>query len=166
MTGDDGVRCLRDALINGLSGSPWLDALMVGVSTFGFPAIVLAVALQWWSTRTDRMSACVIASGLSFLLGPGLNQVVLLFIQRVRPNDVGLTHLLVERSADWSFPSDHATATAAIAAAFLLHGFSRRGALLLSAAVIVSVSRVYVGVHYASDVFGGGRDRVFSPPSR
>jgi hypothetical protein len=43
----------------------------------------------------------------------------------------------------------------AIAAAFLLHGMRRRGLGFLAAALLVIVSRVYVGTHYASDVLGG-----------
>lgn len=142
--------------INGLLGFAWLDALMVAASTFGVPLIVLAVAIQWWVGQ-DRAHVrhAVVASGLSFLLGLGINQVVLLFVQRVRPYDMGLTHLLIERSADWSFPSDHATATVAVAATFLLHSLPKRDALFLCAAALVCLSRVYIGTHYASDVLGG-----------
>jgi len=76
-------------------------------------------------------------------------------MHRVRPYDAGVTHLIVGRSADWSFPSDHATAVFAIVAAFLLQGLGWRGSGLLLAAILVCVSRVFVGTHYASDVVGG-----------
>ena len=65
------------------------------------------------------------------------------------------SHLLIERSADYSFPSDHATAAFAIAAAFLLHAMPRRGTAYLAMAGLVMVSRVFVGTHYAGDVLGG-----------
>jgi membrane-associated phospholipid phosphatase len=100
--------------------------------------------------RTPRASA-----GLSFLLGLGFNQLVLLFVQRVRPYDAQITHLIIDRSADFSFPSDHATASFAIAAAFLLHGLPKRGFVFLAAAVLLAVSRVYIGTHYVGDVLGG-----------
>jgi undecaprenyl-diphosphatase len=64
-------------------------------------------------------------------------------------------HLLIDRSADFSFPSDRATACFAIAAAFLLHAMPRCGLVFFAAAVLVVVSRVYVGTHDASDVLGG-----------
>ena len=82
------------------------------------------------------------------------NQVILFFVYRVRPSDLGITSLLISHSNDASFPSDHATAAFAITAAFLLHRF--RGAeAFLTAAALISISRVYIGTHYLSDVLGG-----------
>lgn len=78
-----------------------------------------------------------------------------MFVHRLRPYDGGIAYLLIDRSADPSFPSDHAPATFSIAAAFLLHGIRRLGLLFLAAAVLVTISRVYVGTHYVGDVLGG-----------
>jgi undecaprenyl-diphosphatase len=143
--------------INGLAGGwPLLDQLMIYSSSIGVPILVLAVAAQWWLTADRRHTRhVVVAAGLSFLAGLALNQFVLLFIHRERPYDAGITHLLIGRSADFSFPSDHATAVVAIAATFLLHRMSRRGLVFLAAAIVVGFSRIYVGIHYASDVLGG-----------
>ncbi|MDX8478917.1 phosphatase PAP2 family protein [Mesorhizobium sp. VK24D] len=143
--------------INSLAGaSAAIDFMMVWVSAIGVPLLVLAVAGQWWrgSGRT-RSRHVLVAAGLSFLVGLTINQIVLLFVHRMRPYDAGVTHLLIARSADPSFPSDHATATFAIAAAFLLHGMRRLGLWFLAAAVLVAISRVYIGTHYVSDVLGG-----------
>ena len=143
--------------INGLAErSAAVDYLMIWISAIGVPLLVLVVAGQWWR-RTDRPHTrhVLVATGLSFLLGLALNQLILLFIHRMRPYDGGVTHLLIARSADPSFPSDHATATFAIAAAFLLHGMRRVGLGFLAAAALVTVSRLYIGTHYASDVLCG-----------
>ena len=143
--------------VNSFSGvSPLADAVMVAITTAGVPLMVVAVALQWWS-RTDRQHVrhAAVSAGLSFFLGLAINQVVLLFISRVRPYDAGVTQLIIDRSGDWSFPSDHATATASIAATFLLQGLWGRGAALAAFAVLVGLSRVYVGTHYVTDVLGG-----------
>src|SRR4051794_12742815 len=131
--------------INAPAGSNvLLDSIMITTTQFGVPFIVLLVILQWWSKREQLhvRHACV-AAGLSFLIGLGLNQIILLFAHRVRPYDAHISHLIVNRSADWSFPSDHATATFAIAATFLLHGIGRRALAFLAAALLVCVSRVY-----------------------
>src|SRR6195952_139654 len=140
----------------GVDHFPPLDFLMIWISAIGVPLLVAAVAIQWWVPRSDRPARHVlVAAGLSFLLGLGLNQLVLLFVQRVRPYDAGITHLLIDKSADYSFPSDHATASFAIAAAFLLHGLSKRGLILLAAAVLLAISRIYIGTHYVRDVLDG-----------
>ena len=151
---------LDAALTHAINSAPGksavVDLLMIWVSAIGVPLLVLAVAGQWWR-RADRPHTrhVLVAAGVSFLLGLALNQLILLFVHRIRPYDAGITHLLVAPSADPSFPSDHATASVAIAAAFLLHGMRRLGLWFLAAALLVILSRVNIGTHYASDVLGG-----------
>jgi undecaprenyl-diphosphatase len=143
--------------INAEAGiSPILDKAMIGVSQIGVPLMVLAVVLQWW-VKDDRYHVrhAAISAGLAFLFGLAVNQFILLFVHRIRPYDAGVTHLLIAPSADWSFPSDHATATVAIVAAFAMQGFPRRTVALFIMAVLVCWSRIYIGTHYVSDVAGG-----------
>ena len=142
--------------INSWSGySQLADLLMVWVSSFGVPILVLAVACQWWAHHDRHHTRHILlAAGFSFLIGLALNQLILLFVHRVRPYDGGITSLLIPPSGDPSFPSDHATASFAIAAAFLVHRFQGAGAFI-AAAVLISISRIYIGTHYLSDVVGG-----------
>lgn len=143
--------------VNSLAGiSGALDLAMVLISAIGVPLLVFAVAAQWWSgTERSHTRHVLVAAGLSFLLGLAINQLILLFVHRIRPYDGGVSHLLISPSADPSFPSDHATATFAIAAAFLVHGMRRSGMAFLVAAAIVALSRVFIGTHYVGDVVGG-----------
>jgi membrane-associated phospholipid phosphatase len=143
--------------INAAAGSSAiLDSVMVALTRFGVPALVLLVVLQWW-VKNDRLHVrhAALSAGLSFLLGLLLNQVILLFVHRVRPYDAGVTHLLIPPSADWSFPSDHATASMAIVAAFALQRLPRRALALSIVALAICWSRVFVGTHYVTDVLGG-----------
>ena len=150
--------------INAPAGSsPLLDHVMIAASQFGVPLLVLLVVLQWWSTdERPRVRHTCVAAALSFLGGLALNQIVLLFVHRVRPYDAGVTHLIISRSGDWSFPSDHATATIAIAAAFLFHGWRKRALGLFVGALVICVSRIYVGTHYLTDVLGGAATGIIA----
>lgn len=143
--------------INGLSGkSAILDFFMIWISKAGVPLLVIAVALQWWrADDRQRVRHALVATGLTFLLGLGLNQIIVHLIHRIRPYDVGVSHLLIARSSDVSFPSDHATATVAIAAALFLQDMPRMGVSFSLAATVICFSRVYVGTHYVGDIVGG-----------
>jgi undecaprenyl-diphosphatase len=143
--------------------SPMLDRIMIMITQFGAPLLVLAVVLQWWSKRSQAhvRHTCIVA-GLSFLVGLGVNQIILLFVHRVRPYDADITHLIIDRTIDWSFPSDHATATFSIVAAFLICGLWGRGLAFLVVALLICLSRVYVGTHYISDILGGAATAVAS----
>jgi membrane-associated phospholipid phosphatase len=62
--------------------------------------------------------------------------------------------VLVSRSTDPGFPSDHAAASIAIAVAvFLMH--RRIGIVVVVVALLVCCSRVFVGAHYPGDVAVG-----------
>ncbi len=143
--------------INSFAGSGSVfDMVMVAITSYGVPLLILLVVLQWWSAE-DRMHVrhgCV-AAGLSFLLGLGINQLLLLFIHRMRPYDAGVSHLIILPSADWSFPSDHATASVAIVASLAFARLPLRALLFGVLALLVCLSRVYVGTHFVSDVLGG-----------
>lgn len=150
--------------INGFSGQvPALDMAMIALTRYGVPLAVLLVAAMWFS-RTDRphVRHVAICAGLAFVLGLALNQGLLMFVHRVRPYDAGVSTLLIDRSADWSFPSDHATAVFAIYAAFAFQRLRWQSAMFAVLAVLVCLSRVYVGTHYVTDVLGGAATGILA----
>jgi len=85
-------------------------------------------------------------------LGLLANQVISHVWDRARPYEAHHAIVpLLPRSADPSFPSDHATA--ALAIAFGVFFVSRRaGWFFLAFAALVSASRVLAGMHYPTDV--------------
>src|SRR5262249_13205156 len=95
----DGLDTSLTHAINGLAErNIALDQLMISISAIGVPLLVLAVAAQWWRGERPRTRHVLLAAGLSFLLGLAINQIILLFVHRIRPYDGGITHLLIARS--------------------------------------------------------------------
>ena len=73
---------------------------------------------------------------------------------RERPFAFHEVNLLVDRSSDASFPSDHSTFSFAIAGIVWLQN-RRAGWLSLTLAAVIALSRVFIGTHYPLDVIGG-----------
>jgi undecaprenyl-diphosphatase len=142
--------------INSLSGHfLTLDLIQRWITFIGPEILVFAIVLRWWSrTHREIQRHLAITCGLSTALGLLINQVILIFYHRPRPYDTGITRLIIERSSDPSFPSDHATVGFAIAACLLLHK-DRQGIIYVLVSLLICFSRVYVGTHYVTDVIGG-----------
>jgi undecaprenyl-diphosphatase len=117
------------------------------------------LVILFFAARGDRHAGwrrAAFAAVLSAALALAVGQVIADLVDRVRPfvADPHAVHLFAAHAADASFPSDHATASFAIAVAILLR---KRGwgIVALIAAALLSVGRVAVGYHYPSDVLAG-----------
>jgi undecaprenyl-diphosphatase len=85
------------------------------------------------------------------------NLVIKNAVARIRPYEVieGLERL-VEKPVDYSFPSGHTSA--GITAAYVITRMAKKKRYAIPAiilAVLIGLSRLYVGVHYPTDVMGG-----------
>ena len=145
--------------INGLSGNSVADHLFRLLANDLAALLVVLVALTfvvpWRARRAERRSGAVLATasaGLSLLL----NQPIAHLVERPRPFRAhpGHTHLLLARSHDTSFPSDHATGAFALAFGVWLYDRTM-GTVLLVLAALLSFARVYAGTHYPADVVAG-----------
>lgn len=123
---------------------------------FFFVALVAGLFLATGKWRTISGRHGVAAAGFSATLALGVAQLLAALLERPRPYAAhpDASHLLIAPSADPSFPSDHATAAFAIAAAIWLRN-RRAGSVAIVLAFAVSIGRVAVGTHYPGDVLAG-----------
>jgi undecaprenyl-diphosphatase len=116
--------------------------------------VALTFLIPWRSRRIERRTGAVLATaagGLALLLVQPISNAV----DRTRPFVTHPhAHLLISHGRDPGFPSDHATGAFAMAMALWLYDRTI-GAVAFVLAAIVAFARVYVGVHYPSDVVGG-----------
>jgi Membrane-associated phospholipid phosphatase len=84
------------------------------------------------------------------------NLILKNLIARVRPYEaVAGLNRIIEAQSDHSFPSGHTGASFAAAVIFFIYLPKRFGIPALVLAVLISFSRLYVGVHYVTDVIAG-----------
>ena len=137
--------------------NPILDVIMKYVTLFGDKGIF------WFSLalllliipKTRRAGLCLL---FSLLIEALICDVTLKkLVARVRPYEVNTQiQLIVKRLSDYSFPSGHTGLCFAGAVSFLLSEKNKKpGVLALILAVLVAFSRLYLYVHYPTDVLAG-----------
>lgn len=146
--------------INGSLQNSVLDVLMPFITDLNRHTSVLVVVglllVLLFIKGGNKGKYAVVALAFGILFSDQLNSSVAKFIlARPRPCHVlPYVHLLVGCGSGFSFPSSHAVNNFC-GAVILSFFFPQAAVWLYSFAAIVSFSRVYVGVHYPSDVLGG-----------
>ncbi|KAF0207840.1 MAG: phosphatase PAP2 family protein [Actinomycetota bacterium] len=143
--------------------NPITDTVAVALTTFGGVTIMTALTIAvcaWFLWRNMRAEAMLL--GVTMILGPSLGAIIKPIAGRLRP---AIEYARIPQPSSLSFPSGHAIG------AFLFFGtlvflvltveerLRLRDKVLISTVCIafivaVSLSRVYLGVHYLGDVLG------------
>ena len=136
--------------------SPLLDKLMPIITAFGNGGIfwIACAIVLMFLPKTRR-----IGFGMAFALTMGLvvcNIILKPGVARIRPYDLqetlGVTiDLLIKRSHDFSFPSGHTIASFE-ACTVLMLGNKKLGIPATLLAILIAFSRLYLYVHYPTDV--------------
>ncbi|MEU3184063.1 phosphatase PAP2 family protein [Streptomyces sp. NPDC006923] len=153
---DDGMYTDVTELVHRSPG--WLDTTISVWSAYGLALFAVFLLASWWRARaTDpARTAMALAAPLVVLASYGASGTLKELVRERRPCQV-LQTVTIEACpppGDWSLPSNHATIAAAAAVA-LLFTDRRLAAAALPAAVLMALSRVWVGAHYPHDVVFG-----------
>lgn len=136
----------------------WLHGPAVAYAKYGVVIFAGLLLLAWWRARqaADLPAEARIGwAGVATLIALGVGQIIGHLVNRARPYAVlPHVHVLVTKSSDVSFPSDHALTVGAIAVGLWLVDRTI-GWTAIALALLMAFTRVYVGAHYPTDVLAG-----------
>lgn len=141
--------------------NPKMTKIMVAITHLGDIAIIgilIAIGLLI-NKKTRKLGATVVLA----LIGSTIvnNLILKNLVARIRPYEVidGLK-LIIPKQSDLSFPSGHAGASFAVAT--VIAGMTQKcyGYFAIILATLIALSRLYVGVHYPTDVLCGAIDGI------
>lgn len=142
-------------LINSRIKNKYLDVFMFRVTDLG-GAIFITVftfGLVLFGSYKNKVIGveALVSLGISQIIVHGLKKI----LSRERPYNI-LKHLNtfgIDLS-DYSFPSGHTTASFSLATTLALN-IPRISIIMIFLALVIGISRIYLGVHYPTDVAAG-----------
>lgn len=144
--------------INGLAGRwVFLDALGVFFAQY-LIYILGGMALLLFRKNLQRAVWAILAVVLAKF---GIAELIRLFWSRPRPFVENNINLLISHENTSSFPSGHVSACFALS--YIVYHYNKKaGIVFFIASFLISIFRVFVGVHWPSDVLAGALVGVFS----
>ncbi|EEK78626.1 undecaprenyl-diphosphatase [Bacillus cereus] len=144
--------------INNLAGtSALLDKVMITITNSAAYVAILFMFILWFHNgkkeNAIRKQYTVLYTTLSAIIALLINVLIHVVYYHPRPFVSYDVNQLIPHAENSSFVSDHSVLVLSIAFIFILRGEKLRYIALLWA-VLVCISRLYVGVHFPLDVIG------------
>ncbi|MGE3151115.1 MAG: phosphatase PAP2 family protein [Nitrospiraceae bacterium] len=142
------------------------DAIMVYLASSNLAKGYIVLPLFWWAwfreDRNENRHAMLVTLLMSCIVAVALSQLAQYKPLRVRPLFTPELHLKhAEGLQEWhysswsAFPSDHATFFFSFAVGFYFISRILGWLALAHAVIVISFPRVYLGLHYLTDVVAG-----------
>ena len=136
--------------------TPWLDSLMLFITAAtdkGLAGIVLCLLLLAHKSSRKVGVVMLLALTIGYVLGSGLLKP---FFARVRPCNVNLAMgMLINRPDSYSFPSGHTTLTFCAVMTLYFARYKKLFFVATAVGVLVCFSRMYLYVHFPTDILAG-----------
>ena len=115
--------------------------------------ILVTLALLWYYKTRKLGVRCMVSMVIGLVI---TNLILKNWVARIRPYELiqGL-ECIVKKADDYSFPSGHTTNSLACAWVIFRRAPKKWGVPALILAILIAFSRLYVGIHYPTDVLGG-----------
>jgi undecaprenyl-diphosphatase len=128
-----------------------------------YMVFVLAfIALIFWFTRREENRMMIISATISFILAEMIGKIAGTLHSNNQPfAELSNVNKLIEKAVDNSFPSDHTILFFAFCMTFFIYQ-KRWRYIWIMLALVVGISRIWVGVHYPADVIVGAIISIFS----
>ncbi|MED1407380.1 undecaprenyl-diphosphatase [Bacillus mycoides] len=152
------MRKNKERVIYNFAGSSkLLDTLMIAITNSAAYVAILFMLILWFNNgkkeNAIRKQYTVLYTTLSVSIALLVNVLIHAVYYHPRPFITHHVNQLVPHAADSSFVSDHSVLVFSIAFVFILRGEKLKYIALIWA-VLVGISRMYVGVHYPLDILG------------
>ncbi|HET9411799.1 MAG TPA: phosphatase PAP2 family protein [Candidatus Saccharimonadales bacterium] len=155
----------------------WLHVPMLVITNSGQPLIMILIALGICLVAWQHSNLQTVYTALAGVAAIGANSILKHYIHRTRPDTLYVSNMYFKTS---SFPSGHAFASAVtlttlayLATTYLVSPWAVILPIICAlGAVAISISRVYLGAHFPTDVIAGsllgaltawGSILIFSP---
>jgi undecaprenyl-diphosphatase len=142
-------------IINNSWKCKFLDFIMPAMTYLGSFSFIFIFCTAAFLLSDAMLNTMAVRAMISVTISTGVGKILKVSVTRLRPF-INIPNLNIKKIAidKYSFPSGHTTAAFSLAVMIALY-FPMFGFITIPLAFCVGISRMYIGVHYPTDVIVG-----------